>query len=92
MPYIETEAREALQGSLDQLINSLGGRDGSWLEGEVNYVFCKILYTWWKHRERYSRAVDIMGTLSCVAQEFYRRVIVPYEDGAAEINGDVFDE
>lgn len=33
---------------------------------------------------------DIVGVLSCVEQEFYRRIASPYEDLKKEENGDVY--
>jgi hypothetical protein len=37
----------------------------------------------------YANFNEIMGVLSCVAQEFYRRWAVPYEDQKIRENGDV---
>lgn len=34
--------------------------------------------------------IQILGVLSCVQQEFYRRVVAPYEDQKCRENGDVF--
>ena len=33
---------------------------------------------------------EIIGVLECVKQEFYRRMVAPYEDKKCEENGDVF--
>lgn len=87
MPYIEQAARKDLDGYIDSMINILD--DGDWKPGEVNYSFYRILLAWFQSEPRYKTICSIMGTLSCVAQEFYRKVAGPYEDKAIEKNGDV---
>lgn len=57
-------------------------------DGHVNYivtVLLKRLYEPPKYK-RYNRA---MGVLECIKQEFYRRVVAPYEDEKIEQSGDV---
>ena len=88
MPYIVQEDREFYDKDLNQLITKL--HDIShYNPGTMNYVIYRILLGWWKHEPRYHTICSIMGTLSYVAQEFYRKVSGPYEDKAIQKNGDV---
>jgi len=38
----------------------------------------------------YAELNEVIGVLECAKQELYRRVVAPYEDGKAKINGDVY--
>ena len=87
MPYIEEASRQDLDPFINKVINELEG--GDWKPGEVNYTIYRIMLAWWKNESRYSTVCSIMGTLACVAQEFYRKIAGPYENKAAERNGDV---
>jgi len=89
MPYIDSFKREHYKEALEELTATLDNQ--KWPEGHVNYVIFSILLAWWKSESRYHTIARIMGTLSCVAQEFYRRVAGPYEDCAIEMNGDLED-
>ena len=40
--------------------------------------------------DNYDLGVSTIGTFSCIISEFYRRVVVPYEDIKIKENGDVF--
>jgi predicted type IV restriction endonuclease len=88
MPYITQEDRKRYDDILSQLINKLAEISEEDRDGHLNYcitVMLKHLYAPPKYK-RYNRA---MGMLSCVAQEFYRRVVGPYEDEKIKENGDV---
>lgn len=60
--------------------------------GELNYAFCALAmrYMGTGEPQNYTILNDIMGAFSGAAQEFYRRVVVPFEDGRCEANGEVF--
>lgn len=79
MPYIKPEQRQKLDdGSLPQ--------DA----GELNYALTRLLHRYLEAKGlRYSTLNEIMGVLSCAAQEFYRRWAIPYEDEKIRENGDV---
>lgn len=84
MPYIKKARRYELTPLVaDDLLNS----------GELNYVITKICNDYiGDHGNKLSYALvnDIIGTLECVKQEFYRRIAVPYEDNKIAENGDVY--
>lgn len=87
MPYITQESREKIDYEIDALIAALGRR--GWKEGELNYSLYRILLAWFENEPRYHTICSIMGTLTCVAQEFYRKVAGPYEQTAEKKNGPV---
>jgi hypothetical protein len=79
MPYITAEQRQKLdEGALPA--------DA----GELNYTLTKLIHRYLDAKgQRYATYNEIMGVLSCVAQEFYRRWATPYEDQKIRENGDV---
>jgi hypothetical protein len=87
MPYIEIDTRRELDPHLKEVIETL--RQGNWNPGEVNYVFTRILWEWFRTRHRYATINAIRGVLGCVWDEFYRRKGAPYEDEAIVKNGDI---
>ena len=90
MPYIVKEEREKIDTFLVDLINSLDDTDFS--VGTMNYIFSTLCLGYIeKHGVRYKNMNDIIGALECTKQEFYRRVVAPYEKQAIEKNGDIFE-
>ncbi len=79
MPYIKDERKK------DVLEN------GATNAGELNY-----LITYWINQyvldydKKYKTFNDIMGALEGAKAEFYRRVVVPYENIKMAENGDVY--
>lgn len=60
-------------------------------EGELNYLISYFIKEYMNSRGmRYKTLNEIMGVLECAKQEFYRRVVIPYEDSKIEQNGDVY--
>lgn len=84
MPYIKQERRTELA----PLIKPLG--EAIQNDGEMNYVITKLI-DWRYGLDAYVQLSAGMGVLSCVAQEFYRRRIVPFEIKKALENGEVFE-
>lgn len=63
--------------------------------GELNYVLTAVCMDYLEHRQRaegmsYTHLNDIVGALESAKLEFYRRVVVPYEDKKCADNGDVY--
>jgi len=88
MPYIKKEERQELDKLLQPLIDFLKTKGIEEVDGQINYTFTKVLASLYKPRYfNYNRA---MGVLECIKQEFYRRVVAPYEDKKKEENGDVY--
>lgn len=59
--------------------------------GELNYAITRLLvgYVGLKGKT-YTHLNDCLGALSGATHEFYRRVVVPYEEGKMAENGDVY--
>lgn len=60
--------------------------------GEMNYVFTRIIKEYFDnldHPVRYQDLNDVLGVLECCKQEFYRRIIIPYEENKMKDHGDV---
>ena len=59
--------------------------------GELNYIITKFLKIYMRDRvKNYTLFNEVMGVLGSATAEFYRRVMVPYEDKKIEDNGDVY--
>ena len=85
MPYIKQEDRDKLEGTFD---------DREWFAnsaGDLNYQFTQLINKYIETEGlRYQQINDIVGALEGAKAEFYRRVVVPYEDKKIEENGDVY--
>ncbi|MEM4727151.1 MAG: hypothetical protein QXD04_02710 [Candidatus Bathyarchaeia archaeon] len=87
MPYISRDRRPKYEKVLEELIGILKALPVEEVDGELNYVVTKILKE--GYPLRYFHLNRAMGVLECVKQEFYRRVVAPYEDIKIRENGDV---
>lgn len=59
--------------------------------GELNYAITHLLEQYRaKHGDSYRIYNEMIGALECAKQEFYRKVMVPYEDKKCKVNGDVY--
>lgn len=80
MPYI-TEKRRL------QLPSGTRLKDA----GELNYMFTIMAIQYLKDRElNYKNLNEVIGAFDSAAKEFYRRVVVPYEEKKIKENGDVY--
>jgi hypothetical protein len=80
MPYIKQWQRD-----------EMGGTDRQhWTPGELNYAITKLLIDFIGPDRRYEKFNAAVGALESAKLEFYRRMVVPYEDGKIEDNGDVY--
>ena len=59
--------------------------------GQLNYAITQLLVGY-AEREGlcYQTINDIVGAMECCKSEFYRRVVIPYEEAKREDNGDVY--
>jgi len=85
MPYIKIEDRRRLNRLLE------GFEDAIQEPGELTYVITIIIMKYLYERPRnFTVLNEIIGVLDNVKNEFYRRVVAPYEDQKIRENGDVF--
>jgi hypothetical protein len=83
MPYIKPVDRPRFDKVIDQMPIIL-------TDGELNYVLTRICLIYLaKHGKKYTVINAIMGVLTCMQHELYRRIAGPYEDGKIVENKDV---
>lgn len=85
MPYITEERKERIEiphvlnvGELTYVIDRMAEELAWQMAG---YDFDKL---------RYESLASVRGAINNAADEFYRRVIAPFEDGKIAKNGDIF--
>lgn len=85
VPYIKTERRRVFDSSIEKLVCEVEN------EGELNYIITRLCLGYVKKFSiRYATLNTVIGVLSCIIQEFYERVVHPYEKLKKEENGDVY--
>ncbi|MGH9876366.1 MAG: DUF6899 family protein [Nitrososphaerales archaeon] len=81
MPYIPCEAR----------LDITSGKRSPKSPGELNFVIMDLILNYLFPRgHNYTNFNEVIGVLESVKQEFYRRMVAPYEDMKKQIEGDVF--
>jgi len=90
MPYIKQEDRELFKRVLKEFeqIAHLGGHELP--AGHLNYLISSIIKSTLGSNPNYARFNEIIGMLECCKLELYRRMVVPYEEKKANVNGDVY--
>lgn len=99
MPYIKEERRIDLDCTAKQAIAILtrlaaeigsdSDKEGKFVGGDLNYLLSKIIWTLFEKNTNYATGAELIATLECVKQEFYRRKLAPYEEQKIAENGDV---
>lgn len=85
MPYIEQLERSQYNTEIEILATKLKDQP----VGHINYVISRLIWMLFAQKVSYTWGNNLMGVLRCVAHEFYRRKLVPYEDKKIVENGDV---
>lgn len=85
MPYINQEDREQYQDIIKKAVEQLKGKP----IGHLNYMISTILWKLFDINPGYTYGNSLIGALSCIAREFYRRKLSLYEDQKIESNGDI---
>jgi len=96
MPYIKQEQRKKLDSAIDELsdrvVSVVKGEDDNAFAGVLNYVSTRLALSIIRKKFgkiRYWMIAIITGVFKNVADEFYRRLAVPYEDKKIDEEGDV---
>lgn len=80
MPYISKELKDGLDVGLPATS-----------AGQLNYLITQECINYLRRKGLdYQGINDVLGALEGAKQEFYRRVVVPYESEKIGINGDVY--
>ena len=87
MPYITQDRRIYLDPEIDILQDKLEMQDNE--AGDLNYTLSRLVAHQFRKKPKYVKICLVIGTLMCVALEFYRRAGGPYEDRAIKKNGDI---
>ena len=92
MPYIKKERREPLWRAHDKY-STYPVLEVALIEnpGELNFAITKMV-TYYIQKKGLSYAVlnEVLGVLTAVTFELYRRLAVPYENAKMAENGDVY--
>jgi hypothetical protein len=86
MPYIKSELRNYL---LNTSIQDLLKEPKVFQAGELNFLISTLIWSLFESNPCYQRANEILGVLSAVTLEFYRRKVADYEDRKILENGDL---
>jgi hypothetical protein len=88
MPYIKPTERPPIKDLIQCLDLALQESTLSDEVGKINYAVSLLLQLIVKrHGLRYHTLNAIMGVLACIQEEFYRKVVVPYEEKKIKENG-----
>jgi len=83
MPYIKQEARNFMNPTIDLLSHQIENI------GDLNYSISMLVRKYLGKDYNYADLNSCMGVLECAKEEFYRKVVAPYEDKKIEENGDL---
>lgn len=93
MPYIDRRRRGQLDRHIDEIVRWIA------MPGELNYVISRLLTKLVvldsidnPPQVSYHDLSRWRAAVTDAADEFYRRVMAPYEDQKASENGDVYSE
>jgi hypothetical protein len=90
MPYISKAERIRFELAITTARGALAATHH--VPGNLNYLLTRICddYAHLKVVPSYAELAEVIETLECVKLEFYRRVMVPFEEGKRAASGDVF--
>ena len=88
MPYISRSSRAQYQEVISALAEKVPTDRGA-RPGHINYIVSLLIERVYGKTLRYADHNEVVGVLNCIAQEFYRRKTVPYEDQKIVEEGDL---
>ncbi len=87
MPYIKKEQRPQIDKLVQPIIEHVKSLPVEDQDGSINYAVTKILKN--VYPKKYFHFNRALGVLTAITQEFYRKIIGPYEEEKIQENGDV---
>jgi hypothetical protein len=93
MPYISQEDRNTIDRYLTRLFEE---QLDTFSSGQITYILTCICRNWLASRKqakgelRFDDYSDVLKVLESAKLEYYRRVMVPFEEGKKIVNGDVY--
>jgi hypothetical protein len=88
MPYVPKADRQPYQQAVNAIAQQIPD-DRMARPGHMNYVISLLINKVYGEQMRYADHNEIMGVLTCVQDEFYRRFTAPYEDEKIISDGDL---
>lgn len=85
MPYIKQERRDLLDPSIDEVIFALAQMDAGM--GDLNYVVTRLMIG--MGAQGYTEMSAVRAVANDAADEYYARLMRPYEDRKIKDNGDI---
>lgn len=90
MPYIKRSERAQYQACLAELAKIIP-QDRMARPGHINYIVSLLIRKVYGDSLRYADHNEVIGVLSSIQAEFYRRSTAPYEDLKIKEEGDLTD-
>jgi hypothetical protein len=87
MPYITQTRRDEIDPALEEFQKSIAHLNLG--VGDLNYIISNLVWDEYNKKPSYGQANNLLGVLSGVNMEFYRRKVAPYEEEKMEENGDL---
>lgn len=87
MPYIKQDLRPDIDNLVEPLIEHIKSLSIEDQDGVLNYALTKVIKK--VYPQKYYHLNRALGVLTAVIQEFYRKVVAPYEETKIKQNGDV---
>ena len=88
MPYIKRQERAQYQELLNELAKKIP-REPQSRPGHMNYLVSMLIEKVYGKEMRYADHNEVLGVLSGISLEFYRRKTAPYEDVKITQEGDL---
>ena len=90
MPYVTQPTRNLLDDKINELVDALLEMDPKSVDGALNYTITSLMTRVYAQPYNYYNLNRANGVINSVRDEWYRRVVAPYEDQKAYENGDVY--
>ena len=91
MPYIDGAGKFIYEDGIREIAETFAETGAG--DGDLNYVLTKVALAWLMYHKPpwgYSLRADVIKAFEAAKLEYYRRVLVPYEEKKIAENGDVY--
>ena len=91
MPYIKIGDRIKYKIGIQRLADAFAAASAG--DGDLNYVLTSVALAWLEYHQpphNYALRSDVVKAFECAKLEWYRRMLVPFENGKIAENGDVY--
>ena len=89
MPYISQKRRREILDRAGVVWKVVREKEAT--PGDLNYIITVLLSHYVDGRDmNYKTLNEVVGVLESAKMEFYRKVVVPYEENKLKENGDIY--